>query len=404
MQPVALGSRLVFRLAPPKKGRRCSMNPLPPLEKIPAEIAAVSDYERFARERMSAGAWSYFSGGAADEITLRANRSAFDQLKLKNRLLVDFSSGGNTRCEILGNKLDHPILLAPIAYQRMAHPDGELAAALAGAATNTPFIVSTHASVSFADIARAQADAGTGAGTKGEAAKASGLWFQLYFQPERAMTLDLVRHAEAVGYRAIVVTADAPVSSIRNREQRAQFALPGGIESVNTREFPTTVAQGLDPSALCGGLLRAQPTWKDIEWLRGETRLPIWLKGVLTAEDAERAVASGLNGVIVSNHGGRTLDTLPATIEALPRVAAAVKRRVPILLDGGVQRGTDVLKAVAFGAQGVLIGRAYLYALAAAGAVGVAHVINILRTELEVAMALTGCATLSEVDRRVLWD
>jgi 4-hydroxymandelate oxidase len=380
------------------------MNPLPPLEKIPPEIAAVSDYERFARERMSTGAWSYFSGGAADEITLRANRSAFDQLKLRNRLLADFSGEGNTRCEILGEKLEHPILLAPIAYQRMAHPDGELATALASVATKTPFIVSTHASASFADIARAGSGAGANATVKAGAGKPSGLWFQLYFQPDRSMTLELARRAEAAGGRAIVVTADAPVSSIRNREQRAQFALPAGIESVNTREFPAIAAQGLDPSALCGGLLRAQPTWKDVEWLRGETRLPIWLKGVLTAEDAERAIATGLNGMIVSNHGGRTLDTLPAAIEALPRVAAAVNGRVPILLDGGVRRGTDVLKAVALGAQGVLIGRAYLYALAAAGAVGVAHVINMLRTELEVAMALTGCARLSEVDRRVLWE
>ncbi|HEY9155088.1 MAG TPA: alpha-hydroxy acid oxidase [Opitutaceae bacterium] len=367
------------------------MSSLPPLETIPAEISAVSDYEAFARERMSASAWAYFSGGAADEITLRTNRSAFEQLRLKNRLLVDFSTGGHTRCEILGQQLDHPILLAPIAYQRMAHRDGELATALACTATKTPFVVSTHATASLADIARAGAK------------NAGGFWFQLYMQPERPATLELVRRAEAAGYRAIVVTADAPVSSIRNREQRAQFALPAGIESVNTADFPSVKAQGLSPTELCGGLLRAQPSWKDIEWLRTETRLPILLKGVLTADDAERAIAAGVNGIIVSNHGGRTLDTLPAAIEALPHVAAAVRGRVPILLDGGISRGTDILKAIALGAQGVLIGRAYIYALAAAGAVGVAHVINILRTELEVAMALTGCATLAEIGRDVFW-
>jgi len=368
------------------------MNPLPPLEKIPPEIAAVRDYEPFARERMNANAWAYFSGGAADELTQRANRSSFDELKLKNRLLVDFATGGHTRCEILGQHLDHPILLAPIAYQRLAHRDGELATALAAAATKTPFIVSTHATASLADIAHA-----------GTAAAAGGLWFQLYMQPERSATRELVRRAEAAGYRAIVVTADAPVSSVRNREQRAQFALPAGIESVNTRDFPSVAARGLDPAALCGGLLRAQPTWKDLEWLRSETRLPIWLKGVLSAEDAESAIDRQVDGIIVSNHGGRTLDTLPATIEALPQVAVSVRKRVPILLDGGVARGTDVLKALALGANGVLIGRAYLYALAAAGAVGVAHVINMLRTELEVAMALTGCATLADVDERVIW-
>ncbi len=365
---------------------------LKPLEQIPVEIAAASDYEPFARERMTAEAWSYFSGGAADEITLRENRAGFSRLKLRNRLLADFSTGGHTRCEILDQQLDHPILLGPIAYQRMAHRDGELATAMACAVTKTPFVVSTHATASLAEIAaRPVKDSG-------------GLWFQLYMQAERDASRELVRQAEVAGYRAIVVTADAPVSSLRNREQRSSFGLPPGIASVNTKNFPTITAQGLRADALCGGLLSAQPTWKDLQWLRDETRLPIWLKGVLTGEDAERALAIGLDGLIVSNHGGRTLDTLPASIEALPRVAASVQGRAPILLDGGIYRGTDILKAIALGADGVLIGRAYLYALAAAGAVGVAHVINLLRTELEVAMALTGCTTLADVDRRVLWD
>lgn len=358
--------------------------PLAKLERIPASVASAADYEPLARERMTEAAWAWLAGGAADELTLRENIAAFQRWKLRTRLLRDLS-GGNTRLELFGRRFDSPILLAPVAYQKLAHPEGEMATALAASANGAGMVVSTQASVSLEDIARAAT---------------APLWFQLYVQPDRDFTLALVRRAEAAGYGAIVVTADAPVSGPRNREQRAGFTVPPSIEAVNLRGMKVTAMQGegKDGALLLGGpLVSAAPTWRDLEWLRAQTRLPLLLKGVMTAEDATQAVAAGVDGLIVSNHGGRALDTQPATIDMLPEIAAAVACRVPLLLDGGIRRGTDVLKALALGAAAVLVGRAYMFGLAAAGAVGVSHVLRLMRAELEIAMALTGCANLQTI-------
>ncbi|WP_333982700.1 alpha-hydroxy acid oxidase [Ectopseudomonas khazarica] len=364
--------------------------PLAPLQQIPADIAAVGDYQAYARERMSEQAWAYLAGGAADELTLQDNRQAFDRLRLRSRVLQDLR-GGNTRLRLFGHDYEHPIFVAPVAYQKLAHADGELACVLGASALRAGMVVSTQASIELETIA-AQAQ--------------TPLWFQLYIQPDRDFTAALVRRAEAAGYRALVLTVDAPVSGIRNREQRAGFALPAGIEAVNLRGM-RPLAVSADPSAssllLGGPLLNAAPTWADLAWLRAQTRLPILLKGILSAADAEQALAAGVDGLIVSNHGGRTLDGLPATIEALPEVAAAVQGRVPVLLDGGIRRGTDILKALALGADAVLVGRPCIFALAAAGAVGVAHVLQLLRAELEVAMALTGCADLASIGPQTIW-
>lgn len=364
--------------------------PLAPLQQIPADIAAVGDYQAYARERMSEQAWAYLAGGAADELTLQDNRQAFDRLRLRSRVLQDLR-GGNTRLRLFGQDYEHPIFVAPVAYQKLAHADGELACVLGASALRAGMVVSTQASIELETIA-AQAQ--------------TPLWFQLYIQPDRDFTAALVRRAEAAGYRALVLTVDAPVSGIRNREQRAGFALPAGIEAVNLRGM-RPLAVSADPSAssllLGGPLLNAAPTWADLAWLRAQTRLPILLKGILSAADAEQALAAGVDGLIVSNHGGRTLDGLPATIEALPEVAAAVQGRVPVLLDGGIRRGTDILKALALGADAVLVGRPCIFALAAAGAVGVAHVLQLLRAELEVAMALTGCADLASIGPQTIW-
>lgn len=364
--------------------------PLAPLQQIPADIAAVGDYQAYARERMSEQAWTYLAGGAADELTLQDNRQAFDRLRLRSRVLQDLR-GGNTRLRLFGQDYEHPIFVAPVAYQKLAHADGELACVLGASALRAGMVVSTQASIELETIA-AQAQ--------------TPLWFQLYIQPDRDFTAALVRRAEAAGYRALVLTVDAPVSGIRNREQRAGFALPTGIEAVNLRGM-RPLAVSADPSAssllLGGPLLNAAPTWADLAWLRAQTRLPILLKGILSAADAEQALAAGVDGLIVSNHGGRTLDGLPATIEALPEVAAAVQGRVPVLLDGGIRRGTDILKALALGADAVLVGRPCIFALAAAGAVGVAHVLQLLRAELEVAMALTGCADLASIGPQTIW-
>jgi 4-hydroxymandelate oxidase len=218
--------------------------------------------------------------------------------------------------------------------------------------------------------------------------------------------LQLVQRAEAAGYKALVMTVDAPVNGVRNREQRAGFALPAAIRAVNLQAFPAQFSQQAVPgeSPLFGtSLLANVPMWEDVAWLCRATTLPVILKGILSPDDALQAIDVGAAGIIVSNHGGRVLDTVPATIEALPAVAAAINGQIPILLDGGIRRGTDVLKALALGANAVLVGRPYAHALAAAGALGVAHMLHVLRTEFEVAMALTGCATLQDITPHVIF-
>lgn len=244
------------------------MTPLLPLQQIPASIAAVSDYEPFARERMTPQAWAYMAGGAADELTLGENRSAFQRVRLLNRVLEDLS-GGHTRLQLCGLELDYPILLAPVAFQQLAHPDGELASVLGASAMKAAMVVSTQAGISLEDIA--------------EAAQTP-LWFQLYIQPDRDFTLALVRRAEAAGYRALVVTVDAPVSGLRNREQRAGFVLPEGIEAVNLkgmRALPPAVARPGESPLFGSPLLEQAVTWSDLTWLQAHTRLPVLLKGVM---------------------------------------------------------------------------------------------------------------------------
>lgn len=360
--------------------------PLPPLTQIPADLVSLEDYAAYARPRMSEAAWAYLSGGAADELTLAENRHAFDRLRLRPRVLADLRQA-DTGLELLGQRLAHPILLAPVASQRLFHAQAEYATLQAAALLEAPMVVSTQASVSLEALAE-----------QGGAP----LWFQLYVQPDRAFTAQLVRRVQAAGYRALVVTVDAPVAGVRNREQRAGFHLQPPCEAPNLagmRLPPLKMEAGLFGS----GLLEGAARWEDIAWLREQSDLPILLKGILTGEDAQRALAVGVDGLIVSNHGGRTLDGVPATIEVLPEVIAAVQGRVPVLLDGGVRRGTDVLKALALGARAVLIGRPYVYGLATAGALGVAHVLRTLREELEVAMALSGRARLAEIDETLIW-
>jgi len=349
---------------------------------------ALADYERLAAERLSPQAWAYFSGGAADEITVRWNREAFDRTALVPRVLQG-GAGGTTRLDLLGRSHAHPILVAPVAYQKLADPAGETATAAAAAAQDATMVLSTQASVRLEEAAQAGATC---------------RWFQLYAMPSRAATLALVRRAEAAGYEVLVLTVDAPINGVRNREHRAGFALPPGIGAVNLLDLPPAplpvIGDGASP--VFDQLMAVAPTWDDLAWLVSETRLPVVVKGVLAPEDAVRAIEAGARGIIVSNHGGRTLDTAVATLEALPAVAAAVGARVPLLLDGGIRRGTDVLKALALGASAVLVGRPIVYGLAVSGAFGVAHVLRLLRDELEAAMALTGCRTLADIGPHLL--
>lgn len=370
------------------------------LQAIPADTVGLADYERHAKDRMDAGAWAYLQGGAGDEHTLRANAQAWQALQLLPRVLR-CTAGGHTRSELLGRTLAHPIIVAPVAYQKLAHPEGEMDTALAAAAQEAGFVLSTQSSVRLEDIG----DAIASDELRGP------LWMQLYLQPDRAFTQALVHRAEAAGFEAIVLTVDAPTSGVRDRERRSGFRLPAGISAVNLAGMGPTTAPGerrehgsLPPqgSALFDGLLHHAPTWDDVAWLRPRTRLPILLKGVLHADDARQARDAGVQGLIVSNHGGRTLDTVLPTARALPRIVDAVGADLPVLVDGGIRRGTDVLKALALGARAVLVGRPCVHALATAGALGVAHGIRLLRDELEAAMALTGCATLADIHRGLI--
>jgi 4-hydroxymandelate oxidase len=310
-------------------------NPMP-------DPVCLADFEPIARERMTRPAFDYVAGGAGDEITLRWNREAFDRIKLRPRILIDVSKI-DTSIRLFDRELAFPILLAPTAFHRVVHPEGELATAKGAGMAGATLVVSTSATTSVEDIA---------------AVATQPLWFQLYVQRDRAVTRDLIQRAEAAGCQALCVTVDTPVHGVRDREARAKFSLPPGIERMNlkyprdgSKPATTTPAEGqmynprLDPAL----------TWKDIEWMHSITRVPVILKGVLNSEDADRAAKLGASAIIVSNHGARDLDTLPATIEALPEVADKVAGRIPILMDGGVRRGTEVLKAISIGASAVFI-------------------------------------------------
>jgi len=361
---------------------------------LPEGVFSLADHEHHARQKISEAVWAYFNGGAADEITLHANAQAWQGLELLPRVMRPLA-GGHTRIELLGRTLAHPVLVAPMAYQSLAHPLGELATALAAAALGAGLVLSTQASTRLEHVARAYLpDPGRGP-----------LWFQLYLQPDRGFTQELVQRAESAGFEALVLTVDAPVSGVRDAERRAGFLLPPHVSAVNLQGMPQAPAPTFSPghSALFDGLLAHAPTWEDVAWLRSITRLPVLLKGVVHPDDARQALGCGAAGLIVSNHGGRTLDTVPATAALLPRVLQAVAGDAPVLVDGGIRRGTDVLKAMALGASAVLIGRPVLHGLANAGATGVAHVLRLLRDELEVAMALTGCRTLADAPG-VLWS
>ena len=364
----------------------------------PHPMLNLSDFEAAAQACLDANAGAYLAGGAADEITLRHNGQAWQRLTLAPRVLRPLA-GGHTRLSLLGQALAHPILLAPVAYQRLFHPEGERATALAAAVQGAGLVLSAQASTLLEDVAAlVLPEPGRGP-----------LWFQLTWQADRGWLRALLQRVQAAGYQALVLTVDAPTHGARDRERRAGFRLPAGVSAVNLADAPRRAAApaGSGGSAQFDGLLHHAATWDDVAWLLQTTRLPVLLKGVLHADDALQAAALGVAGVIVSNHGGRTLDTAPATAQALPRIAHALAARPgpapALLVDGGIRRGTDVFKALALGAQAVLVGRLPMYGLAVGGALGVAQVIRLLRDELEIAMALTGCRTLADIGPAALW-
>ncbi|MEY5097524.1 MAG: hypothetical protein RJA36_243 [Pseudomonadota bacterium] len=344
---------------------------------LPPGLFNLADHESHARQVLPEPVRAYFSGGAGDEITLRANRQAWERLQLLPRVLRT-PERIELRTRLLGRDWPTPLLVAPMAGQRLAHPDGELATALAASALGAGMVLSTQTSTLPEAVARvALGDAGRGP-----------LWFQLYGLGERGWLHELAQRAEAAGYEALVLTVDAPLSGVRDRERRSGFSLPADMLALTP---PPAQAGGIE------GLLQHALRWSDVEWLLGNTRLPLLLKGVVHPEDARQAARLGVAGLIVSNHGGRVLDTVPASAELLPPIAQAVQGDCALLLDGGIRRGTDVLKALALGAQGVLVGRPAIWGLANGGAAGVAHVLRLLLDEFMAAMALCGAGALADI-------
>jgi isopentenyl diphosphate isomerase/L-lactate dehydrogenase-like FMN-dependent dehydrogenase len=347
------------------------MSPVDTVENAVESLLNVADYERLAQEMLEPGAYGYFAGGAGDEVTLRENVEAFRRLRLRPRVLADVS-GVSTAATVLGHDVSMPILVAPTAFQRLAHPDGELATARAAARAGTIFCLSTVATAAPAQI------------TEGVR------WFQLYVFKDRGLTQRIVEAAVEAGFSALLLTADTPHLGRRERDHRTGFKVPAelvphlaGNDLLTPHETFASMADDL--------------SWRDVEGLTSMSGLPVLVKGVLTAEDSLLACESGAGGVIVSNHGGRQLDGVPATIEALPEVVEAVGGRIPVLMDGGIRRGTDVVKALALGAQAVLAGRPFLWGLAVRGEQGVSEILELLRAELELALALLGCRSPAEV-------
>lgn len=353
------------------------------LNQLPADVHCARDYESLARRHIAGPTYEYLAGGSGEAITATENLAAFARRSICPRLLRDVT-GGTTRLELAGCSWPHPILLAPVAFQTLVHPRGELASARGAAAMDTCFIASTLSSYSLEQIA---------------ASSGREKWFQLYFQPRRDDTLDLVRRARAADYAAIVVTVDAAIQVPGFSALRAGYRMPPHCVAANLRDCAQP-SQGEAPpgqSRVFQGLMRTAPTWEDLAWLQGQTDLPIWVKGVLHPGDAVRLRDLGIAGLVISNHGGRTLDHAPASLTALLAIRDAVGPDVPLLLDSGIRSGADVFKALAMGADAVLVGRLQVYALGVAGALGVAHMLRLLREELEVCMAMTGCASLAEI-------
>ena len=349
------------------------------LDFIPNDIVSLKDYERYAKKIMDSNSLAYVCSGAGDEITYKRNEKAFENLFLETNTLEDLK-GANTKIELFRQSYESPIFLAPVAYQKLVDSNGEIATAQAANAMNTCMCVSSFSSYTLEEIS---------------SYTSSPLWFQLYIQPDMNMNLELIKKAETLGFKALVITIDAPISGLRNTEQKAGFYLPQGIGAVNIENSnPIQMTNNFENIL---DITKTLPTWKDIEFIKKNTSLPIILKGITSVSYAKKAIELGIDGIVVSNHGGRTLDSMPASIEILPKIAKAVNGKIPILFDGGIKRGTDVIKAIALGASAVMIGRPIMYGLATAGALGVAHTLKILKEELEVSMIFTGCKAIKEI-------
>jgi isopentenyl diphosphate isomerase/L-lactate dehydrogenase-like FMN-dependent dehydrogenase len=342
-------------------------------------LVSLADYERAAERALDAAAWAYFAGAAADEITARDNIAAWSRLAIRSRVLVGVEDR-DPSVTLLGKRRPHPVLIAPMAHQRLAHPERELGTARAAAATGTIMCLATLATTSPVDLAEAVPDASR--------------WFQLYVFKDRGVSHELVAVAVENGYEALVITADVPVIGTRERELRNEIRTsPANVGAGEEGAVsPWDFAERIDPSL----------TWADVERFAANAGIPVLIKGVLTPEDARRAERAGAAGVVVSNHGGRQLDTVLSGADALPAIVDELAGALDVIVDGGIRRGTDVLKALALGADAVMVGRPVLYGLALEGESGARRVLEILLGELDTALGLAGARRASELDRSFL--
>ncbi|MBB4175144.1 alpha-hydroxy acid oxidase [Sulfitobacter noctilucicola] len=347
--------------------------------------STLNEYYQRARTGMSEENRAYFLSGAGNEETLIGNEQAFGHAKITPRPLRGMG-GGSTETSLLGQTFSSPLLIAPFAYHRLLHPSGEVATAHGAEAQNTKMVLSAQSS---AEIKQVRA-----AGNVCD-------WFQLYWMGSREVTLELAEMALAAGFSTLVLTIDAPVQGVRDREIEAGFRLPPEVSAVNLSGFapPQFPALTEDQSVVFDGIAPTLPDWDDVAWLIQSVQVPVLLKGILHPDDAAKSLSIGAAGVIVSNHGGRVLDKAPATLDVLPAIVAKVGPKYPVLMDGGIRRGVDIFVALALGAKAVLVGRPIVCGLAVAGELGVSHVLRLLRDELEVAMLLSGCATLDDTTR-----
>jgi isopentenyl diphosphate isomerase/L-lactate dehydrogenase-like FMN-dependent dehydrogenase len=346
------------------------------------------DLEPLAQEKLPASIFDFIAGGAEDEVSLRMNRAAFEAIEFRPRVLVDVSTI-DTSATVLGRTLPFPVMLAPVALHQLVHPEGELATARAATKAGTVMILSTMSSTPIEEVA----------------AEASGpKWFQLYCYGERSVTERLVKRAEDAGFEALCLTVDVPLLGRRERDFRHTTPFPADVLPRNFIGELDVIAEddGTSLQARISRLLATSLTWEAVDWLRSITKMPVLVKGVLTPEDALLAIEHGASGIVVSNHGGRQLDGSPAPITVLAEIAGAVGGRCDLIVDGGVRRGTDVVKALALGAKAVLIGRSYIWGLAIDGEAGVASVLEQLRVEFELAMALCGVTSVDQITRRLV--
>lgn len=341
----------------------------------------LEDFRALAQMRLPPDIFDYIDCGAGNEITRHANQCDLDNIRLRPLCLRDVAAP-SLSIDLLGQAFCSPIGFSPTAFHRLVHADGEIATAKAAKTLGAPMIVSCMSSLTLEEVAK-------GSGN-------DNLWLQTYIFKDREVTLRLIQRAEHSGYKAIVVTLGCPVAGRRDKNIRNRFSLPQGIVAANFKQRDVVVHNNPIHS-IEGAELDASLTWKDIEWLRGNVRLPIVLKGIMTPLDIPPALDLQIGGLIVSNHGGRQLDTTESTIRVLPEIAATVAGRLPLLVDSGFRRGTDILKALALGADAVFLGRPVLWALALGGEIGIIGAVNLLLEELRIAMQIAGCASIEEI-------